>query len=120
MSSPGNHQIGPFENSYITSIRDKRVLLEGRESTDLLGQLGSSKDQIQLGTVVDVEGLADADGDEGLGAEALQREGHAARGDVADRAERLEDPHPALSPPAAFPRVSPGRVGGLARRRRGF
>lgn len=69
--------------------------------------------------VVDVEGLADADGDEGLGAEALQGEGHAARGDVPDRAERLEDPH-----------TSPGRGGrrGLlwsggdewVRRRRGF
>ena len=43
--------------------------------------------------VVDVEGLADADGDEGLGAEALQGEGHAAGGDVADRAERLKNPH---------------------------
>jgi hypothetical protein len=38
--------------------------------------------------VVDVEGLADVDSDE-----ALQGEGHATGGDVADRAERLEDPH---------------------------
>lgn len=109
MSSPGNHQIGPFEDRYITSIRSERVLLEGCESTDLLGQLRSSKDQIQLGAVVDVEGLADADGDEGLGAEALQGEGHAAGGDVADRAERLEDAHPALG---ASSRVSRGRAGG--------
>jgi hypothetical protein len=44
--------------------------------------------------VIDLESLADADGDEGLGAEALHGEGHAARRDVADRTERLEDPHP--------------------------
>jgi hypothetical protein len=41
-----------------------------------------------------VERLADADGDEGLCAEALHGEGHGARVDVPDRAERLEDPHP--------------------------
>lgn len=111
MSSPGNHQVSPFEHGDITSIRNKHVLLEGRESADLLGQLGSSKDQIQLGTVVDVEGLADGDGDEGLGAEALQGEGHAARGDVADRAERLEDPHPAR--PRCLDQVPrAGRAGG--------
>lgn len=108
MSSPGNNQVSPFEDRYIASIRSKRVLLEGCEGTDLLGQLRSSKDQIQLSTVVDVEGLADADGDEGLGAEALQGEGHAAGGDVADRAERLEDPHPALARPGEFSRVSGG------------
>jgi hypothetical protein len=44
--------------------------------------------------VIDLESLADADGDEGLRAEALHGEGHAARRDVADRTERLEDPHP--------------------------
>jgi hypothetical protein len=61
--------------------------------------------------VVDVEGLADADCDEGLGAEALQGEGHAAGGDVADRAERLEDPHPALNSPSRAPGVSLVRSG---------
>jgi len=40
-----------------------------------------------------VEGLADADGDECLAAEALHGEGHAARRDVPDRPEGLEDPH---------------------------
>ena len=54
--------------------------------------------------VIDVEGLADADSDEGLGAEALHGEGHAARRDVADRTERLEDPHPlSLSSPVVEP-----------------
>jgi hypothetical protein len=75
--------------------------------------------------VVDVEGLADADGDEGLAAEVLHREGHAARRDVPDRPERLEDPHrlslraPAVADAAAtaFSRVSfrwsrGGRAGG--------
>lgn len=37
--------------------------------------------------------FADADGDEGLGAQALDGEGDAA-GDVADGAVGLEDPHP--------------------------
>lgn len=59
--------------------------------------------------VIDVEGLADADGDEGLGAEALHGEGHAARRDVADRTERLEDPHPlSLSSPVVEPPSSGG------------
>jgi len=88
--------------------------------------------------VIDVEGLADADSDEGLGAEALHGEGHAARRDVADRTERLEDPHPlSLSSPVVEPlprrRLQPllspllflgfgkaGEEAGAARRRRGF
>ena len=54
--------------------------------------------------VIDVEDLADADSDEGLGAEALHGERHAARRDVADRTERLEDPHPlSLSSPVVEP-----------------
>lgn len=132
MFSKGNHQISPFENRDIASVRSKCVFLEGRKGADLLGQLRSGKDQRELGTVVDVEGLADADGDEGLGAEALQGEGHAARGDVPDRAERLEDPHPSPGPrrtsrdslvwtlkgaPAA--RVLEGVWGGGARRKGG-
>jgi hypothetical protein len=52
--------------------------------------------------VVDVERLAYADSDEGLCAEALYGEGNAARVDVPDRAERLEDPHPS-SPPTPPP-----------------
>ena len=80
--------------------------------------------------VVDVEGLADADGDECLAAEALDGEGHAARRDVPDRPERLEDPHPLyLSPSGSFSRVwlrrrRGGRAGGegfrvgLGRRKR--
>jgi hypothetical protein len=53
--------------------------------------------------VVDVERLADADSDEGFCAEALHGEGHAARVDVPDCAERLEDPHPSSSPPTPPP-----------------
>lgn len=122
MFSKGNHQIGPFENRDIASICSKGVFLEGRESADLLGQLRSGKDQSELGTVVDVEGLADADGDEGLGAEALQGEGHAARGDVPDRAERLEDPHPFPGRGGRLGLLRSGLEGrdGWVRRRRGF
>lgn len=122
MFSKGNHQIGPFENRDITSICSKGVFLEGCEGADLLGQLRSGKDQSELGTVVDVEGLADADGDEGLGAEALQGEGHAAGGDVPDRAERLEDPHPFPGRGGRLGLLRSGLEGrdGWVRRRRGF
>ena len=78
--------------------------------------------------VVDVEGLADADGDECLAAEALHGEGHAARRDVPDRPEGLEDPH-LLSLSGRFSRAwlrrrRGGRAGGegfrvgLGRRKR--
>jgi hypothetical protein len=71
-----------------------------------------------------VERLADADGDEGLCAEALHGEGHGARVDVPDRAERLEDPHP-LSLSAGAASAAPllefrFEGGGQTRRRRGF
>jgi len=92
VEAPSRHLVSAFEHDNVEPGGDVCEVTEGDESLDLLGELRSDEHERELCTIEDLEGVADADGDEILRATALEGERRGVR-DVAERAEGLEHAH---------------------------
>uniref|UniRef100_A0A2P2KHA7 WD repeat-containing protein 36 n=1 Tax=Rhizophora mucronata TaxID=61149 RepID=A0A2P2KHA7_RHIMU len=87
--------VGALNDGYVVGVGDESEVTKGGKGANLVGELRADEDEIELGTIVNLEGLADADGDEGLGAQSLDGKRNAA-GYVSDCSVRFKDTHPDL------------------------